>query len=773
MKKTPIILRSSILGLTVTALALPSLFAATFDDFNGVGTTFAVGTNLGAGGTPGPSVGPDPDNLTNNVLRLLHGVNSQNNHYTYDLSDPGAFDTINAKFDFRITTGSAGLADGFGFILIPTSVYGITGDGPNNLAEEPNVAGAFALGVDVYPGINDISTHWNGSQLTELNPSYAVSFRDNGVYNQIQITLQRVGNATNASVTMINDSLSIFPGTPVKVLETVIPNMLPYENRVHFGGRTGGENMNVFLDNLNVAYSNPFTAVLPAAPTGHLYQDFDSTGTTNYRAVQAALSDMTTFRPGPLIKPAGAGSSGSFLRIVSDTIPGQNNRVVFDHAIDSGASNMTEVLQFDLRFNSTDQPADGLGLLFLRTRDGTTSNFTGDGLDAGVEEPNVANMLGIGFDVFSNDMLTDPAPAVSLHWNGNKLTDVPLPAAFALGQFHRIQVVREPLPTGINVTVSGTPDINGTPGTPVTLIDHFFVADATMYDNRLQFSSRTGGLDADADIDNVVTSQITRAPLANTQNDFSPATGSAWKGYAYATGAAPDARTDGAVNGNYLRLTYDGVAGQINAVAFDKQLDGSVSGKTGIKADVDFRMTSAPTPADGMSLMLIPTITFGNTGPGAASTPGFISEEPNVAGVFGVALDVYEGSRANQLSVHWNGSIVPGGQVNVDPLLLNMVAGIFDHLHLELTEDPAGMLLDLTLINDIFGLPGAPVVVFNDLLIPDMHIYDYRVELAGRTGGLDMDIDIDNLLVQTIPEPGSAALLGLGALFLAQRRRRS
>src|SRR6266511_4922842 len=213
MKTKPSILRSSIVVLSAVTLSVPALFAATFDDFNGVGTTPAVGTNLGALGTPGPSVGPDPDNLMNNVLRLLHGVNSQNNHYTYDLSDPGAFDTINAKFDFRITTGSAGLADGFGFILIPTSTFGMSGDGPNVLAEEPNVAGAFALAVDVYPGINNISTHWDGSQLTEFNPSYAVSFRDNGVYNQIQITLQRVGNATNASVTMINDSLSIFPGT--------------------------------------------------------------------------------------------------------------------------------------------------------------------------------------------------------------------------------------------------------------------------------------------------------------------------------------------------------------------------------------------------------------------------------------------------------------------------------------------------------------------------------------------------------------------------------
>jgi hypothetical protein len=709
----------------------------------------------------------------NNILHFLDGVNGQSNHYSYELSDPGAYETIQGSFDFRILPGTAGLADGLGLVLIPTALDP-TGDGPNPLAEKPDLAGAFGLGIDVYPGINNVSTHF-GTIVGEVNPNYAVSFRDNLVFNRVLFTLQRVGNATNATVSLISDSLGTTPGLPVKIMETVIPNMLPYENRVQFGGRTGGENLKADIDNLNVAYSNPYTGGLPAAPTGHTYQDFDSTGTTSYRAVQAAAPNGTVFRPGPLIKAPDAGSNGSFLRIVNDGVEGQSNRVVFDHSIDSGASNMTEIVRLDLRFNSTDQPADGLGLLFLATRDPFgTAHMTSNGIDSS-EEPNHPNMLGIGFDVYDNSTpeIPDVAPGVSLHWNGSTLTNVPLPPSFALNQFHRVEVTRETLPTGLNVTVTGIPNINGVPGAPVTLIDHFFVEGASNYDYRLQLSGRTGGANADHDIDNIVTSQITKAPLARTQSNFDQATGSAWKGYVFETGAGPDVRNDLDTNGNYLRLAYDTVNGQRNAVAFDKQVDGSLNGRTKVTADVDFRATNTDgfQAADGFSLLIIPTATFGDTGPGAASTPNFIAEKPNVAGVFGIGFDVYNGpgQTINEATVHWNNGQV--ASMNIDPFQLDLLAGVFHHLHLELEDTDLGTLVDLILTPDFLGAPGVPVVVFEDLLVSGMDLYDYRFEMAARTGGLNLGVDIDNVLVQTIPEPSTATLLGLGALLIGRRRR--
>ena len=63
--------------------------------------------------------------------------------------------------------------------------------------------------------------------------------------------------------------------------------------------------------------------------------------------------------------------------------------------------------------------------------------------------------------------------------------------------------------------------------------------------------------------------------------------------------------------------------------------------------------------------------------------------------------------------------------------------------------------------------------VFNDFALagaPD----DFRIQIAGRTGGAAMDLDIDNvnLVTSQIPEPSGALLAGLGLLALGARRKR-
>jgi hypothetical protein len=430
---------------------------------------------------------------------------------------------------------------------------------------------------------------------------------------------------------------------------------------------------------------------------------------------------------------------------------------------------MRESVKFDVRFSATDAtPADGLGVLFLPV---FTTNGQGPGISSS-QEPNHLGVLALGFDIFSNGP-DDPAPAVSLHWDGVEIADQPVDPSFALNQFHRFEVIRDPVDGGVNVSVFGIANVLGGGTTQVPLLSNIFVAGARNYDYRMEFAARTGGLDAAHDIDNISTSQVAPAALATTQATFTDARGSAWKGYRFGGNAGPVVMNEFGPNGDFLRLAHDGNLNQSNSVAFDQQLNGLGAGLNGMVADFDFRMadTNGTGPADGLSFMLIPVATFGRTGPGVnGAVGGFIAEEPNVPEVFGLAFDIYNGAGIpwNEASLHWNGSVV--AELDIDPSLIDLDAGVFHHARLTLTKSGTDVLATLTLTPDVFGAPGTPVSVFTDVVLPGMSFFDYRVEFAARTGGLDASFDIDNVLLQ-IPEPSSALLVFGGALLLARRRR--
>lgn len=750
------ILRKSI---ALLCLAPTLATAATVDTFSGGGTPATI-TRLGDPGTDATIQTGGP---TGDFLRLTTTLNGTNNHYSYERSDLGAFDTIDAQFDFRILNPGA---DGFSLALLPTSLYGISGDGPNYTAEDPNIAGAFGLAFTLYPGLRDVSVHWDGTQLSQYSASntagIGVNFRDNAVFNRALATLQRVGNGTNVTVTLTGD-INGTGGPTYKAFEIVLPNALPYENRVQFAGRTGGVNQIADIDNVNVTYSNPFTGLGSVAPTGRLFQNYDSSGTTNYRIQQNGLRDDATFRPGPILKPAEPGSNGAFLRVVSD-VGGQNNQVAFDRAFDGGASNVREVLKFDARITSAgNNPADGMGILFLPT---SVQGLNGTGL-ASSEAPNHVGVFAVGFDVYNNGS-GDQAPGVSLHWNGVQVADVAINnPAVGLGQFHNFEIIRTPVAGGLNVSVNITPDINGTPGAVIPLISDFFVAGASNYDYRVEFAARTGGAFASHDIDNIQSSQLAVAPLSKTRTNFSSGDGSGWKAYRFGQGNPSFVQNDSAPNGEYLRLMHQNNS-QINSVVFDQQADGIVGSASGIVASFDTRMIPSGNPGDGFSFMLIPTGLYGTTGPGALAGVGFAAEEPNSAGVFGLAFDLYNGgSPFNELSLHWNGAAVATADPGFD-----LDSSVFHHVSLTLTESGSDVLASLTLTPDIFGAPGAPVNVFNNFVIPGMSLYDYRVEFGARSGGATVAVDLDNIDVATVPEPGSFALLALGTVGTLLRRRR-
>ncbi|MHC4539245.1 MAG: L-type lectin family protein [Planctomycetota bacterium] len=214
------------------------------------------------GSAPGPAVlsgGP-----TGDFLRLTNdGVNSQSNSYAYDSVDFGSFPQISATFDFRISSPDSPGADGFAFMLIPTAVYGSSGAGANDggytAFETPNFAGVFGVGFDLWPsGTNLLSAHWDGTQISSVVLNPADVDLDAGVFHSVDLSLAFVAGGANLSVSLVQDVHGT-PGAPVTAFSDLfIAGLLPYEYRVQFGGRTGGANADIDIDNINV------TPIIPA-----------------------------------------------------------------------------------------------------------------------------------------------------------------------------------------------------------------------------------------------------------------------------------------------------------------------------------------------------------------------------------------------------------------------------------------------------------------------------------------------------------------------------
>jgi len=444
---------------------------------------------------PGPVVqGGGP---TGQFLRLVNNnVNSQSNHYAYDLTDPGAFSTITADFDIR-TSGGPNPADGMAFMLLPTSAYGAAGVGPGGYfgAEEPNFPGIFAVGVDLYPaggGVNDVSAHWNGREVRNgrLNPAQVDL--DSGAFHRIHTEVQQIGPGSNILLQATNDVNGAASPT-VTAVQQYVYGLLPYEDRVQLSARTGGANMDVDLDNINVQYSNPYVPPPTVSlPPGKVMQDFDSLGTTPFITTQYGTT------PGPLVVPGGP--TGNFIRLANDNVANQRGAIGFDRGGLVGPSPGGLRMQFDFRMGGGGDGADGFGVAFLNTANygtsGAAPNFS--------EEPNLTNSFGLGIDIHDNGAGDVSQDSISFHWNGAKVGEADLTGRMDLenGVFNRAQVLLAPTTDGAVATVVITPNVHGpTPGAPVSATVE--IPGFNPYEGRLAFTARTGGLNADHDLDNI------------------------------------------------------------------------------------------------------------------------------------------------------------------------------------------------------------------------------------------------------------------------------
>jgi hypothetical protein len=274
---------------TTTATAASS-GTPTLADFDSAGTIYT----LTHSGPTAPAVLAADANSTGNYLRLVPASGGELGVIAFNQTAPGAFSSVVATFDFRITP-SAGVpsADGLGFALLSTAVYGTSGAGPN-FGEEPGLTGSIGVGFDDYnnastpqePNNNHVSLHWNGAQIGNAAiPSFSMS---SGTFHRAQVLVQFSGG--NAYVTVrLTPDINGTPGPTETVFQNVLlPGAAAYSSRVAFGARTGGAWAAHDLDNVKVQFSANAAA---AAGLSMLVLPTSQFGTTGPGTTLAAFTD--------------------------------------------------------------------------------------------------------------------------------------------------------------------------------------------------------------------------------------------------------------------------------------------------------------------------------------------------------------------------------------------------------------------------------------------------------------------------------------------------
>jgi L-lactate utilization protein LutC len=194
-------------------------------------------------------------------------------------------------------------------------------------------------------------------------------------------------------------------------------------------------------------------------------------------------------------------------------------------------------------------------------------------------------------------------------------------------------------------------------------------------------------------------------------------------------------------HGKVLNLTYEAIGGTLNTVAFNSLTPQPFVSMT---AEFDVRMLQS-SRADGLGFAFLNSAIFGDSG---VAPP--ISEDPNVAGSFGVGFDTYfndpfafPGSLdagSNDITLHYDGK----QYASITLSDIDLANGNFLHVTVQATQIAYGCEISVTLRDMQTGKAVSP---FNHFLIPGAVGYAGRPAFGARTGTNDSGIAIDNVSV--------------------------
>jgi hypothetical protein len=227
---------------------------ATIQNFNvpGVGTPF---TPQQFGDPPTATV--VPVSPTNSVMQLTSGlaiISNQDNQISFNLSDPGTYNQVDASFDFQIIP-VGGRGNGISFALLNTANYGATGAASQSpLPQKGLFTGSLGIGFDTTQGPGDPSDNFvvvsfNRNPLQRFPIDKSVLDLASGTFITAKISVNFMNSTVNFALAPTGST------TPAYSNSLAVAGLSPYESRVNFTGTAISSLATMSLDNVNVQYT--------------------------------------------------------------------------------------------------------------------------------------------------------------------------------------------------------------------------------------------------------------------------------------------------------------------------------------------------------------------------------------------------------------------------------------------------------------------------------------------------------------------------------------
>lgn len=195
---------------------------------------------------------------TNAFLRLLDARQSdQVQSIAFPQVAPGAFDAVNATFDFRWRAGGSG-TERFTVMLIPVAQYGVSGSGADlsllRDQKDPKYPGVFAIHWLHDPQDNDkaVVVYWDRTR--RFSRDVPSGLLGQGQFHQASIRLKHTPQGALFSMDLVSDVNGQRKQTFNVATDVLIPGLLPFQSRVQLAARAGDRDQTVDIDNLRVDF---------------------------------------------------------------------------------------------------------------------------------------------------------------------------------------------------------------------------------------------------------------------------------------------------------------------------------------------------------------------------------------------------------------------------------------------------------------------------------------------------------------------------------------